>query len=246
MGARDTLPPLMAVFMAIDIVVVAGRLWVRMAMTNLGYDDYAIVVAMFAFLIMCSFCFVSISYGFGATDPAVIATIPNYNAMAASKYFTVAQITYVAGFPVVRISVALVLYRIVHGLQYIQRALIGSMIFVGIYAVGCILVDVLQCIPLKAVWGDGTGRCLSSHQLAGLAFAVSALDISTALFYAVLPVFLLKGLQIGNRTKAAIMFLLGLGAVTVAISMVRLKSLVMIVDATDIAQILDLELESFI
>jgi hypothetical protein len=120
------------------------------------------------------------------------------------------------------------------------------MVFVGVYALGCLLVDVLQCIPLKAVWGDGTGRCLTSSQLAGLGFAVSALDIASALFYAVLPVFLLKGLQMGTRTKVAIIILLGLGAGTVIVSIVRLKSLIQIVGSKDIAAALDLQLESFI
>ncbi|OIW27832.1 hypothetical protein CONLIGDRAFT_682846 [Coniochaeta ligniaria NRRL 30616] len=246
MTVRKTLGPLMAAFVAIDIIIVLGRLIVRKRLNRLEYDDYAIVVALVGFVVMCSFCFVSLAYGFGTSDPAVIATISNYNAMEASRYFTIAQITYVAGFPVVRISVALVLHRIVNGMARLQRALVASMVFVGVYALGCILVDAFQCIPLKAVWGDGTGRCLSSSQLAGLAFAVSALDIASALLYAVLPVFLLKGLQLGKRTKAAIMCLLGLGGGTVVISLVRLRTLVLLVHSSDVAHSLDLELESFI
>ncbi|CAG9951065.1 unnamed protein product [Clonostachys rosea f. rosea IK726] len=246
MAVRDTLPSLMAAFIAVDVAIVLLRMIVRLKMTTLGYDDYVIAVATAAFVLMCAFCFVSLDYGFGLSDPAVIATFANYNQMEASRYFTIAQVTYVAGFPVVRISVALVLHRIVQGKPKIQRLLVISMVFVGIYALGCLLVDVLQCIPLKAVWGDGTGRCLTITQLAGLGFAVSALDIASALFYAILPVFLLKGLQMGTRTKIAIMFLLGLGAGTVVVSIVRLRSLVLIVSSTDIVQALDLQLESFI
>ncbi|KAM0244501.1 hypothetical protein ACHAP5_006182 [Fusarium lateritium] len=246
MAVRDTLPPVMAAFIGIDVFVVLARLGVRTKLTTLGYDDYVIIVALIAFILMCSFCFVSLSYGFGATDPSVIDNIPKYDLMEASRYFTIAQITYVAGFPIVRISVALVLHRIVHGWPRTQRLLVASMVFIGIYALGCLLVDVLQCIPLKAVWGDGTGKCLSNGQLAGLGFAVSILDIVSALFYAIMPVFLLKGLQMGLRTKIAIIILLGLGAGTVIVSMVRLKSLIQIVGSKDIAAALDLQLESFI
>ncbi|KAH6951482.1 hypothetical protein DER45DRAFT_528543 [Fusarium avenaceum] len=246
MAVRDTLPPVMAAFIGIDVFVVLARLGVRAKLTTLGYDDYVIVLGLIAFILMCSFCFVSLSYGFGATDPSVIANIPNYNIMEASRYFTIAQITYVAGFPIVRISVALVLHRIVQGWPRTQRLLVASMVFVGIYALGCLLVDVLQCIPLQAVWGDGTGKCLTNGQLAGLGFAVSILDIVSALFYAILPIFLLKGLQMGLRTKIAIIILLGLGAGTVIVSIVRLKSLIQIVGSKDIAAALDLQLESFI
>ncbi|KAM6534674.1 hypothetical protein FALCPG4_004300 [Fusarium falciforme] len=246
MATRDTLSPVMAAFIGIDVFVVLARLGVRIKLTTLGYDDYVIAVALVGFILMCSFCFMSLSYGFGETDPLVIAKLDNYNVMEASRYFTIAQITYVAGFPIVRISVALVLHRIVQGWPRTQRLLVVSMVFVGVYALGCLLVDVLQCIPLKAVWGDGTGRCLTSSQLAGLGFAVSALDIASALFYAVLPVFLLKGLQMGTRTKVAIIILLGLGAGTVIVSIVRLKSLIQIVGSKDIAAALDLQLESFI
>ncbi|KAM0545341.1 hypothetical protein ACHAPJ_011413 [Fusarium lateritium] len=246
MAVRDTLPPMMTAFIGIDTFVVLARLGVRIKLTTLGYDDYVIIIALIGFILMCSFCFVSLSYGFGTSDPSVINSFANYNVMEASRYFTIAQITYVTGFPIVRISVALVLHRIVHGWPRTQRLLVASMIFVGVYALGCLLVDVLQCIPLRAVWGDGTGKCLSSAQLAGLGFAVSALDIASALFYAVLPVFLLKGLQMGIRTKVAIIILLGLGAGTVAVSIVRLKSLIQIVGSKDIAAALDLQLEFFI
>ncbi|KAH8666923.1 hypothetical protein BX600DRAFT_462894 [Xylariales sp. PMI_506] len=246
MGARETLPILMAIFMAVDVVVVSLRLWVRITKSAIGYDDYAIVVATIGFLIMCSFCFVSLSYGFGATDPSVIASIANYDVISASKYFTIAQITYVTGFPIVRISVALVLHRIVQGLPRIPGILVASMVVVAIYSLGCILVDVLQCIPLQATWGVGTGKCLSSHQLAGLGFAVSALDIASSLFYAVLPIFVLGDLNMDKRTKLSVIVMLGLGAVTVVFGIVRLKSLVKIVDATSTAEALELELESFI
>lgn len=247
MSRLDSLRAVMAAFIAIDLVVVIARLWVRIKLTKLGYDDYVILVALAGFIIMCAFCFTALSYGFGITDPAVIATLRNYDQMNASKYFTVSQITYVASFPIVRISVALVLLRIVQeSMPRVKRMLIISMVIIAIYALGCLLVDVLQCIPLKVVWGDGTGKCMSFKHLAGLGFAVSALDIASALFYAVLPIFLLKGLQIGRRTKIAIMFLLGLGAVTVVISVVRLSSLVLIVNATDVETSLSLQLESFI
>ena len=246
MPGPGSLRPVMAAFIAIDVLVVIARLCVRMKLTKLGYDDYVIVIGLAGFIIMCSFCFVALSFGFGISDPAVIATLPNYNVMEASKYFTLAQITYVASFAIVRISVALVLHRIVQGMPQVQRMLVISMVVIGVYALGCFLVDVLQCIPLKAVWGEGTGKCISFKHLAGLGFAVSALDIATALLYAVLPIFLLKGLQIGMRTKVAIMFLLGLGAVTVVISIVRLRSLVLIVNATDVSTSLSLQLESFI
>ncbi|CAJ0542641.1 Ff.00g001800.m01.CDS01 [Fusarium sp. VM40] len=70
------------------------------------------------------------------------------------------------------------------------------------------------------------------------------LDIVSALFYAILPIFLLKGLQMGLRTKIAIIILLGLGAGTVIVSIVRLKSLIQIVGSKDIAAALDLQLDS--
>ncbi|KAJ4003705.1 hypothetical protein NW752_011127 [Fusarium irregulare] len=246
MAVRDSLGPVMAAFIGIDGFVVLARLAVRTKLTTLGYDDYVIAVAMVAFTLMCAFTFVSLNFGFGITDPEVIAGMANYNLMESQRYFTVAQITYVAGFPIVRISVALVLYRLVQGWPRTQKLLLGTMVFIFIYALGCLLVDVFQCIPLKAVWGDGTGKCLTSKQLAGLGFAVASLDIASALFYAVLPVFLLKGLQMGRRTKVAIIILLGLGASTVIISIIRMKSLVQIVNAKSIPEALDYQLESFI
>ncbi|KAJ3467672.1 hypothetical protein MRS44_005236 [Fusarium solani] len=224
MATRDTLSPVMAAFIGIDVFVVLARLGVRIKLTTLGYDDYVIAVALVGFILMCSFCFMSLSYGFGETDPLAIAKLENYNVMEASRYFTIAQITYVAGFPIVRISVALVLHRIVQGWPR---------------------TSVYSWYPwsssVSTLWAAFWSMCCT-----GLGFAVSALDIASALFYAVLPVFLLKGLQMGTRTKVAIIILLGLGAGTVIVSIVRLKSLIQIVGSKDIAAALDLQLESFI
>ncbi|EFX03786.1 integral membrane protein [Grosmannia clavigera kw1407] len=247
MLALETLRGVMAAFMAVDLIVVCVRLFVRIKLTTPGNDDYCIVIALTGFIIMCSFAFVALSYGFGISDAAKIATFRGYDQIKASKFFTVAQLTYVASFPIVRISAAMVLLRIVQDAKpRIKHLLVTSIIVIVVYSLGCILVDALQCIPLKTAWGDGTGKCISSQRLAGLAFAVSALDIASALFYAVLPVFLLKGLQIGLRTKLAIIILLGLSVVTVVISIVRLRSLILIVNTTSVSTTLSLELESFV
>ncbi|EPE07573.1 integral membrane protein [Ophiostoma piceae UAMH 11346] len=62
-----------------------------------------------------------------------------------TMYFTIAQITYVAYFPIVRLSVAMVLLRITKEIMpRICPMVIASMVIVVNYALDCILVDALQ------------------------------------------------------------------------------------------------------
>ncbi|KAK4236353.1 hypothetical protein C8A03DRAFT_17001 [Achaetomium macrosporum] len=107
MAARDAYYPLVITFLVLNTAVVALRLYTRVWSKSLGYDDAVLVLALAGFIIFGAFEMQAVHYGIGAT-----AMEPQFDAMLAAKYFTVAQLVYILASGITKVAVALVLLRL--------------------------------------------------------------------------------------------------------------------------------------
>ena len=62
--------------------------------------------------------------------------------------------------------------------------------------------------------------------LGNTGFSISAMDIISSFLYASIPVFLLRGVQLGLKMKISVCVLLGLGVISSIVTVLRLKYLV--------------------
>jgi hypothetical protein len=128
---------------------------------------------------------------------------------------------------VAKISVALVLYRIASDTNKVARRIIEvSMVCLTLWSLATSIIVGLQCQPLPFAWGEGKGKCLDPKILGNTGFSVSAMDIISSLIFAILPIFLLRGVQLSTKMKISVIFLLGLGVVSSIVTVIRLKYLV--------------------
>ncbi|CAG9998584.1 unnamed protein product [Clonostachys byssicola] len=222
MWARDSIQPAMIVFLAVNTLCVGLRVYVRtMLSKSFGYDDYAMVLAHAGFIILCTCTFISVKAGYGDDAPN-----PDYDVVTAVKFFVISTIEYVILVFVAKVSVALVLYRLASSNNVIRRILEAS---VGIMAIWTTVTSVmvgLQCRPLSLAWGVGEGTCMSAKTLGNVGYAISSMDIASSFLYAIIPVFLLKGVQLSPKMKASVIFLLGMGVVSSIATVLRLKYLI--------------------
>ncbi|KAI0200613.1 hypothetical protein F4808DRAFT_460719 [Astrocystis sublimbata] len=215
--ARDSIPPAIYAFLALNAIAVGLRVYVRTCMSkSFGYDDYAMVVAFAGFVILCSLTLVSLADGYGI-DPT---------AQDGVRFFVASTITYVIVLYVAKLSVALVLLRIAVTSKGVRILLICSMVALTIWTTVTSLIVALQCVPLSVAWGEGEGYCLPASVLANTGYSISAMDISSSFLYAGLPAYLLRGVQLSTRVKASIIILLGLGVASSVVTIIRLKYLV--------------------
>ncbi|KAK5631298.1 hypothetical protein RRF57_007012 [Xylaria bambusicola] len=220
--ARDSLPPAIYTFLALNTIAVGLRVFVRTCMSkSFGYDDYAMVVSFGGFITLCSLTLVSLSNGYGDATPK-----PHYNVSEATRFFVASTITYVIALYVAKISVALVLLRIAVTSKGVRVLLICSMVALTIWTIVTTLLVALQCVPLSVAWGEGTGTCLPAAVLANTGYSISAMDVASSFLYAALPAYLLKGVQLSIKVKASIIILLGLGVASSVVTIIRLKYLV--------------------
>jgi len=220
--ARDSIPPAIYTFLALNTLAVGLRVYVRTCMSkSFGYDDYAMVVAFAGFVILCSFTLVSLANGYGD-----VVQKPEYDVVEAVRYFVASTITYVIVLYIAKISVALVLLRIAVTSKGVRILLICSLVILTVWTTVTTFIVAFQCVPLSVAWGVGQGTCLPAAVLANTGYSISAMDIASSFLYAALPVYLLRGVQLSARVKASIIVLLGLGVASSIVTIIRLKYLV--------------------
>ncbi|KAI8624044.1 hypothetical protein F5Y19DRAFT_340980 [Xylariaceae sp. FL1651] len=220
--ARDSLPPAIYTFLALNSVAVALRVYVRTCMSkSFGYDDMAMVVAFAGFITLCSLTLVSLANGYG--DEVMK---PEYNVVEAVKYFVASTLTYVIVLYIAKLSVALVLFRIAITSRPARIILGASIGILTVWTLVSTFIVAFQCTPLSLAWGEGTGTCLPAYVLANTGFSISAMDIASSFLYAGLPIYLLRGVQLSTRVKSSVIILLGLGIVSSVVTVIRLKYLV--------------------
>ncbi|KAI1252813.1 hypothetical protein MGN70_005019 [Eutypa lata] len=220
MGARDSIFNSLVAFLVLNSTAIGLRIWVRTAITNsFGYDDIAMCIAYYS-------PHLSLLHwldGYGATD-----TNPDYDPTLEGKNFVVGSLVYMITLYAAKISAALVLYRLCSSStsRGITRVLQGSVVILTIWSIASTLLLALQCRPLSVAWGVGTGTCLSGATISNNALSISAMDIASSWFYAIVPIWMLWGIQLSTRTKLSIIFLLGLGVVSGVATLVRLKYII--------------------
>lgn len=84
-----------------------------------------------------------------------------------------------------KLSVGLVLLRLAESKRGVRISLIVSMVVLTIWTSVTVLTIALQCRPLRAAWGEGTGECVSGAVISNTGYSFSSMDIATSWFYAV-------------------------------------------------------------
>lgn len=84
-----------------------------------------------------------------------------------------------------KLSVGLVLFRLAEARIGVRNSLLVSMVVLTIWTSVTVLTVALQCRPLRAAWGEGTGNCVSGEVISNTGYSYSSMDITMSWFYAV-------------------------------------------------------------
>ncbi|KJR85159.1 uncharacterized protein SPSK_09383 [Sporothrix schenckii 1099-18] len=116
-------------------------------------------------------------------------------------------------------------YKHVFAVAIVQRICFFFLIFLGIYGCWAFFGSVFMCVPVQYFWGVGEGHCL--NKLA-FWFSNASINIATDIAIILLPMPLIKGLQIPTRQKVILMVIFAFGTVVCITSIIRLRSLLSI------------------
>jgi hypothetical protein len=117
-------------------------------------------------------------------------------------------LVYNAALTLVKISI-LLQYRRIFTAPSMQRATTIGLVIIGAWGITVITMLSMLCVPIQAMWDHSVhGRCLP---LLPAYYAPACINIATDFGTWVLPLPIIKSLQLPKRQKVMLMFIFGLG-----------------------------------
>ncbi|KAL2820157.1 hypothetical protein BDW59DRAFT_118375 [Aspergillus cavernicola] len=208
----------------IAALLVLLRCYVRLFVLRRFYiEDGIMVISMLCSAAVLG-CFVGETrHGMGQYVAAITAQ-GDFGAIM--KFLWGHAILLVLGISLVKISIGFFLLRFTTQKKYLKPFILGSLIFLALFTLACILTLILQCIPVRAAWDfslqtkEGT-KCYSASTYLKIGKFNSSINIITDFIYATLPVFMFHDIQVNRRTRASLMGILSLGYFACAAAIVK-------------------------
>lgn len=227
---RNGLIATMVLFLILDGAAMAARLFVRLRIKrSFGADDVMLSVSYLGYIIMCGIGFAAFYYGFAAEDDNEYSTAELwYNTDKAKHYYFANQLTIYISSGLVKLAVALVLLRLTS--TKAQRwLLIGSMVVVVIWTVVMTVFASFLCAKAGSSNYAGSATCNF------VGYFRTTTNIIIDYFYALLPIYILWNVKMSWRLKLSAIFLLGLGILASASTLVKLAVIIKLNHATGTA-----------
>ncbi|KAF2469635.1 uncharacterized protein BDR25DRAFT_371641 [Lindgomyces ingoldianus] len=196
------------------------RIFVRIKIKAFGTDDWLMCSGLVFYTIACISTLLAALKGVGTH----VERLSEAQMRDAAKWFMFFQLFYVASTVPIKSSICVALLRIT--LQRTYRILLYMVIVLSLFAALTTDIVVLaQCKPISATWDKRKGTCAPTSVITGVSYFISAVSILTDWTCAILPAFILWGVQLKWRVKASVGVVLALGVVASTATLVRLKFL---------------------
>ncbi|KAL3496302.1 hypothetical protein BJX62DRAFT_193864 [Aspergillus germanicus] len=215
-----------AVMVGLSIITVAMRCFVRLYIVRaFGWDDGLMVIALALFIVLAILCMIGPLAGIGHKMSEFDTLTSLRDALLV---WWLGQMLYLWASAVAKIAIALALLRL--AVKRVYRIMLWTIIAIVI-AIGLVfwLVLLFDCQPISYFWERVTlvahGKCLSTDVLLIIAYLYSGFTIVCDFALGILPACLIWGLQMTQRTKAALVGILSLGAIASVAVVIRLPYL---------------------
>ncbi|KAF1960140.1 hypothetical protein CC80DRAFT_438682 [Byssothecium circinans] len=187
------------------------------------------MVLGYALLLFCCIAdYISISYGVGAHAYRLTES----QIEQAKKWFLIAGLAYAAATAPVKASICVLILRVTPQRKF--RWILYNVI--GISTLGSfirVVVYIARCKPLAAAWNPAKGKCGSPSILTNVTYFFSAVCIVTDWTCAILPVFVIWGIQLSRNAKIYVGVILALGVLASIATIVRMRYLLAYQDPDD-------------
>ncbi|PQE28739.1 integral membrane family protein [Rutstroemia sp. NJR-2017a WRK4] len=219
------------VFVALSWITVALRCYGRIYISKVfGSDDVFIIITLLAFSATAGLGMAGIHFGIGRHN----AELTLDNLINAAKYQILTTLAYIATTAILKISVGLLLLRLVDIKPFYKYLIWISVGVVSIWTLITFIIGLIQCRPLAAAWNPYIpGTCLPSDVVPNFGYAISAETIFFDWLFALLPIPVLWNIKMNNRLKISIALILSLGVVASIATIIRLKYIVALGELSD-------------
>ncbi|KAF1911324.1 hypothetical protein BDU57DRAFT_524386 [Ampelomyces quisqualis] len=215
-----------ASFTAIAFVVVSLRLYARFFLVRCaGLEDYFIVLAMICSLGLTIAIGYQAKWGMGQRleelDPETV--------QMSLKAFWSSLIVYYLSLGLTKTSI-LLQYQRVFTTKRFQGVCWTLMGIVVVYTIWTVFSSIFACIPVRAFWTREKASCINQF---AMWFTNAAINIITDFAIIILPIPVIRSLNLGRQQKIALISIFAVGGFVCIVSILRLQSLVAISNSSD-------------
>ncbi|KJK82888.1 hypothetical protein H634G_02025 [Metarhizium anisopliae BRIP 53293] len=221
---------------SIAIVIVALRILGRRMRKSLGWDDWTMLFTLALYVAYAAILTRLIGIG----GMRHLFYLSPEQRLQAGKWSWVSQPFVIMGFATGKISVGLLLLRVVwETAHWRKRLVIFAISSVFVITVINIIFTFAQCSPVEALWNpaliaQGKAKCWPPSVQTDFAIFLSSWNILTDVVLAVLPVTFMYNLKLSWRKKIGLCALLGLSFTAAIFATVKTKYLTSLSGRSDI------------
>ncbi|KAF9873031.1 integral membrane protein [Colletotrichum karsti] len=228
-------------FVTTAIIATALRCYVRAGLVKaFGRDDWLMLLALAFFVCYSSFSIAGVHYGTGRH----FKDLAEENIHKAMECWWYCYLFYALSMITSKMSIAYFLLRIATKKMHVW-IIYTAMLFTVLAGVVFFFVTLFQCLPIARFWNKNVeGNCIDVNVVIGLAFLYSAFSVISDLTFAILPGFLVWGLQLKTKAKLALIPLLVMGCVASSAVVVRFAFLMNLRDPDFLWATLDIAIWS--
>lgn len=185
-----------------------------------GRDDAVMIVSLLLFTAYLCCQAIAVTHGIGRHRK----DIPDEDLPAGFCAWMFAEIFYTCSASLLKVAVGLFLERITQSRVHIWmlRVMMAATMLVGtVY----FFVALFQCHPISFYWNfspDAKGTCISPRVLVIISYVASVLNGGADFFFGILPIFIVKDLNMKKNTKIVVALILGFAAIGSLSTLVRL------------------------
>ncbi|KAF2874427.1 hypothetical protein BDV95DRAFT_566165 [Massariosphaeria phaeospora] len=213
-------------FTGIAAITVLLRLYTRFFVVRRpGIEDYFITLAMLCSVGLTICIAIQVQNGMGRR----LKELAHNEISNSLKAFWASLIVYYLSLGLTKISI-LVQYRRVFTTRTFQIVCWCTMAGVGIYSVWTIFGSIFACVPVRAFWAQMPAKCIDHF---AMWFANAAVNIVTDFTIIMLPMPVIRGLNLARRQKQLLVGVFAIGGFVCIVSIIRLQSLVAISKSFD-------------
>ncbi|KAK2059299.1 integral membrane protein [Colletotrichum caudatum] len=211
--------------LALSTLVVALRVYVRVKLSESknvwGWDDTFAVLGWVFFLPSVALLIIGTYWGLGAHDARIPEGWLAYYQIKGKEYMFLFEVPYFASTVLTKISLAIMIVRLSTTKVY-AYIVWGSIAVLGINMATCMVVLLVSCHPIAALWNGKLGFCRLPNGWMLVSYAGTAVLAGVDWTCAITPFFLIQGLLMPNRRKISLQVVLGLGIIGSAAGLVRM------------------------
>lgn len=213
-------------FTIIATVIVALRLYTRFALVRyVGIEDFMIIAAMLGSIGLTICIGFQASWGLGLHGHEL-----NQEDMVISlKAFWASLIVYYLSLGLTKAAL-LLQYRRIFTNKRFSIASWCIMAVVIAYTIWTVFGSIFACVPVRAFWTKEPATCIDQF---AMWFTNAAINILTDFAIIILPMPVIRSLNLARRQKQALLAIFAVGGAVCVVSILRLQSLVKISNSKD-------------